>query len=499
MSDETIIVHKISEVYFRIQCNLEQAMSFRQYTSVKVPDAHFNPKFKMGTWDGRISFFDMRDATLPIGLLPWFVKFCKDYSYDYKFAFDTHELYNDITLEEVHDFYKHIFKDSSYYPRDYQDTQVFKSIKTKRGVIVSPTASGKSLVIYTMIRFLLAQNKRILLVVPNINLCNQMYSDFADYGYTDLKENVSVLYGKSTKYDPAKPILVSTWQSIYKKPASYFADFDAVLVDETHGAKAKGVSDVLKACVNAEYRIGLTGTLTNDLSYNKTIYGYLGPKITDIKSKELIDQGYLAKIKVANMIIKYPSAMVNRSRRYNEEVDLITYNSDRNKIFPYIINNIRKTDNVMILVEKIDKHLKPIKEYLEEEFPDRPIFVIHGATDGDKREEIRKGMEEQDGAILLASYGTMSTGANIKKLHHIIFASSYRSKIKVLQSIGRGLRTHESKERIIIWDIVDDLTWVKRTGTIGYNYVYKHWLERLKYYKDQGFDFINKKLNLKEL
>lgn len=492
-----ITIDMLNEVFLRINCNIEQAMELKEYTSCYAPNFMFNPRFRAKIWNGKISFFNMKDQTLPIGLLPQFFKFCEEFNYNYQFKFDKLNLYNVISNDELLEFYKVIFKDTEYFPRDYQDESIQKALKNKRGVIVLPTASGKSAVIYCIIRFLLAQDKKILLVVPSINLTEQMFTDFIDYGFKNAEDFCSVLYNKSTKYNENRPILISTWQSIYKRPESFFEKFDAVIEDEAHGGKSTSLQTVLKKCINAEYRIGLTGTLPTNQAELFTIFGYLGPKIYYKKSKELIDRGVLSKIKIANLVLRYSDNAIQsiKDSTYSEQTDFVIQYEPRNDIFKFIINKVDQKHNILILCYKIE-HLKNIEKYIKQNFPNKSLYVVYGKTEADEREEIRKLMEKMDGAILLASYGTLSTGVNIKKIHHVVFASSYKSKIKVLQSIGRGLRKHDSKDKLVLWDIVDNLCFTKRTGNIKTNYTYEHWLQRLKFYKEQGFSFLNKEIKI---
>lgn len=369
--------------------------------------------------------------------------------------------------------------------------------------------SGKSIMIYSILRFIMEDTTgKILIVVPSINLVNQLFSDFKEYGWYDSYDDVTLLYGKSKNYDPNKKVTISTWQSIHKKGQKFFNDFTGIIVDEAHGAKSLSIQTVLKKCINAEYKLGTTGTLPTEMVDKYNIYGYLGPVIYKLKSKTLIDKGFLSDIRIVNMHIKYPieDIKLNKEQNYNEEVDFIINNEKRNKVFKYIIDSKyinNDKDNVLILAQRIN-HIDNIVSYLEETYPDKDILRIDGSTNPEERERVRKYIEDTDGVILVATYGTLSTGVNIPKLHHVIFASFYKSKIKVLQSIGRGLRKHKSKGIIIIWDLIDDMRWKKqvRSNTrseLGYNYAYQHYLERLKYYEEQGFKFLNKKIILNNL
>jgi hypothetical protein len=370
--------------------------------------------------------------------------------------------------------------------------------KTTNGLI-----HHNSLSIYAIIRLLRAINKKILLVVPNIGLVEQMYSDFDSYGHDNLSREVEKLYARYSddfrKHD-AKPVLISTYQSIIKKRSDFFKEFDCVIVDECHGTKSdsKSLQQILKACTNADYRFGFTGTLPDEKADLYTIHGYIGPTLFSIKAGELIDKGVLSKIKIANIIMKYPLSAIKEchGRDYNFEVDYVMQHAPRNKVLNFILDNTPDTLNTLILVSRIEKHLKPLIAFLEKKYPNKEILVVYGGVDALEREKIRKKMESKTGLILIATYQTLSTGWNVKNLHQIVFFASYKAKITVLQSIGRGLRTHESKEHLILFDCVDDLTYKKRTGTVHKNYIYEHFLKRLEYYKYQGFNYINKVINL---
>lgn len=515
MSEQPIHVYKPNEVYLQLQnINQSQKMELGEFFSRKVKNYFFNPLYKAKKWDGTVRFFNLMNHTLPIGLLPMFKEFCKRYQYSYEYKFDyNEELEIEISNEDINNFCNTLFSNTDIKLRDYQEESISKAIRHKRGVIELCTSGGKSAIIYSIIRFILAayEESKILLIVPNINLVNQMFSDFQDYGWESHGKYISTIYSKSHNIDWDKPVIISTWQSIYKKSESFFERFNAVLVDETHGSAAKSVQSCLKKCISAEFRIGLTGTLPNDSCDLLNIFGYLGPKLFTLKSSELIKKGFLSNIKIANVVLKYPEQEIYNfwhsedgiisKDNYNQELKFVFNHSKRNRIFKYIIKKINKEDNILILCGLVD-HLKSIKEYLQKEFPDRDVLEIYGQTDVEVREETRKLANIEGGKIIVASFGTMSVGVNINRLHHIFLASSYKSKIRVLQSIGRGLRKHESKEKLIVWDIIDNLTWVyKRKNKLvkHLNSFYSHWLQRLQFYKNQEFNFVTKTINIDEL
>lgn len=263
------------------------------------------------------------------------------------------------------------------------------------------------------------------------------------------------------------------------------------------GSKASVLSKLMKWCTNAYYKIGTTGTLPNDKCDLLQIREVVGDVIFELKSKELIDAGVLTKIKIANIIAKYPAEFIkkNKGRSYPEEVKMVEEYQDRNKVLELILSHTDPSHNILILMNHL-KHVKLIQEWLEEKYPDKKVSVITGAVSGSERSQIRTGIENEDGTILLATYATCSTGINMPKLHDVILYANSKSKIKVLQSIGRGLRKHKTKNQIILYDVIDDLTYQTSRGRLVENYLVKHWKERMNYYKEQEFPVINTSINI---
>jgi len=503
-----IIVNKKDEAFFQLKCKYDCALELKEFFSCHKKGFQFHPKYKYGSWNGKISFFNIEECTLPIGLYPQLNEFSKKFGYKLQLNFDTSSMRNEISQEDLQELYNNIFNEN-FMPREHQHISIKKCIEFKRGIIEAVTSSGKSNMLYALTRFILATNpdKKVLIIVPSISLVNQMASDFEEYGFTEAKEYINKLYGTSKSYDKDRPILISTWQSIYKRPISFFKDFVGVLCDEVHIASTKsnmsgigGIHKVLSKCINAEYRLGFTGTLPEDKSDLWTIYGYLGPKLHKVGYKELMDKGILSKIKIANVIIKYPEQFckMNKKRPYPEEVKEINNYEDRNKVFKFILDKIDKKENIIILCTYID-HLIKIVKYIKENYKDRKIYQIYGKTDVDDREEIRKSIDNEEGVILVATFKTMGTGINIKRIHHVIFGSSTSSKINVLQSLGRGLRIHNTKKKLIVWDLIDNLTIKNKNGTITKNYVFKHFEERIKFYKEAEFSTVTTKIEIDKL
>lgn len=486
-----IIIEKSNESFAQIHCDEEINHEINNLFSAFAPGYRFNPRYKHHLWDGKVRAYSAITQLLPIGLVDNLIKWCKKKNYSYKLQFFD-DFKDDIDINDLE-------KDLDSYItgglkiRDYQLNAVHAALTNKKGMLLSCTGSGKSLMIYSIFRYLLEKKKarRILLIVPSTMLVEQMYTDFTDYGWKDIELDVEKLYsGQKPTYK--SPVLISTWQSLDKQDKSFFEKYDAIVVDEAHQAKASVLSRIVKSAFNAEYKIGTTGTLPAELSDQLLINGVLGNVVFELKSKELIDRGYLSKMTIATIYLRYPTDFIkeNKDRNYPEEVKMVEEYDNRNKVLNFVIDHTPATNNMLILVTHRE-HLDSIKKYLEKSYPDRKVSIINGSIKAKDREEIRVGLEEEDGTLLVATYKTMSTGVNIPKLHAVMLYSNSKSRIQVLQSIGRGLRKHNTKNKVIIYDIVDDLSYKTRTGKTKKNYCMQHYDERYAFYKEQEFPIVS--------
>lgn len=494
-----VILRKINESILEIECEDDIKHELYNRYSYYVPGYQFQPRYKLHVWDGKIHLYNKRTDSVPYGLIYDILKKGKDDGYNFiSENFNIDELFDDTSDEWFDKEIKDNMKNCSFGVRDYQDDAIKKAMKNKRGVLLSCTGSGKSLMIFNILKLFIKKNpkKKSVLIVPSVSLVEQMYNDFKDYGWEDIDKDVTKLYG-GTETDFGANVLISTWQSLQEKPEDFFEDYKMVLVDEAHTAKASVLSKILKMCTNAEYKIGTTGTLPTDESESMEIQGSFGEVIFELRSKDLIDRGLLTEIKIGNILLKYPFDIIkkNKSRTYPEEVKFVEEYIDRNKSLKFIFDKLPKTHNTLILVNKLN-HLDDVKNWLVENRPERTVHVIKGSVSAKIRESIRQGIENVEGAVIVATFSTMSTGINIPKLHEIILYSNSKSKIKVLQSIGRGLRKHATKDKVILFDVIDDLRYANRHGRIVENYLIKHWNERMKYYEEQGFGCVNMELTI---
>jgi superfamily II DNA or RNA helicase len=485
VEDNTVIITNKDEVYVKISCNEGISYELREFFTFHIPGYQFTPQFRAKLWDGKIRLYDVRTQQIYRGLIPYVTKFCKERDYVCEYKNETYD--EEFSLQEAHEFIKKL--DLSMQPRDYQVDAFVHAIRSRRALLLSPTASGKSFIIYLIMRYINA--KKLLIIVPTISLVSQLAGDFADYGF-DSDTNIHKIFSGQEKTTD-KPVTISTWQSLHKLPKSYFEQFDAVIGDEAHLFKAKSLTDIMTGLINAKYRIGTTGTLDGTKTHKLVLEGLFGTVLKVTTTKELMDQKVVADFNIKCLLLKHPDSVCQalKNASYQEEIEYLVLNESRNKFISNLALSLN--GNTLVLYQYVDKHGKLLYDMINNKIKDnRKCFFIYGKTDVEVREETRHIVEKETNAIIIASYGTFSTGINIRNLHNIIFASPSKSRVRNLQSIGRGLRKSETKDTATLFDIADDLRFKKRE-----NFTLKHFVERIKIYSDEKFSFKIYKIELK--
>ena len=485
-----LVISKKNEVHLQVKSDTHVYYELSDYFTFEVPGAKFMPQYRSKYWDGKIRLFSNHTGEIYVGLLDKLIQFCEDHKYTYQFEDNKYygtpfEVNKMISKEGVKDYMGYI---SKYKPRDYQIEGVYDALKCNRRLIISPTASGKSLMIYSIVRYFVEQNKNTLIVVPTTSLVEQMYKDFSDYGW-DVGSYCHKIYaGKDRETD--SQVIITTWQSIYKLPRKYFERFDVVLGDEAHQFKSKSLVSIMTKLSNAKYRYGYTGTLDGTQTHKWVLEGLFGPSYKIIKTDELMKKGHLAKLDINVLLLKHPP---NKFETFEDEVQYIINHNQRNKFIKNLALDLR--GNTLILFARVETHGRPLFDLINKSniIESRNVFFIHGGVETQDREKVREITENENGAIIVASYGTFSTGINIKNLHNIIFASPSKSRIRNLQSIGRVLRKSDKKEKATLYDIADDISYKSRK-----NYTLNHLIERIKIYNEENFNYDIKNIPLKK-
>lgn len=483
----TIIIEKYNEVYVRIfsDSSIEQELS--DFFKFRVPGYKYMPLYKNKLWDGFTRLYNIHTKTLYVGIVDYVYQFAQRNGYTVELKNSVH-IDNGYTTDQIKNFADSLNLHARGEPveiYDYQVNAVHNALNKNRALIISPTSSGKSLIIYTIVRWHLENNRKCIIILPSTQLVEQLYSDFTDYSSNNgfsVDDNCQKLYSGFSKQF-TKNVLLTTWQSVFRLQKDYFNQFDCVIVDEAHQAKSKSLISILEKMPNVKYRIGATGTLDGSQTHKLTLEGLFGKEYKVISTKELMDDGKVADLRISCLLLKYSkeSRELLKKAEYKNEIAWLISNPARNKFIRNLA--ISTNGNTLVLFQFVEKHGKVLYDLIKAKVKnDRKVFFIHGGVDASDREEIRTILKQHSNAILIASYGTLSQGVSIPSIENVIFASPYKSKIKVLQSIGRGLRLNEGKSHCKLFDIADDLSHKSYK-----NHTLNHALERFKLYTAEQF------------
>lgn len=482
---------------------LEQ--DFSDFFTFLTPGYKFMPKYKSGIWDGKTRLYNQRTKYLPAGLVDVAKKFAALREEEIEVNIEPNEL--NIDPEEILEFVDSLNLHARGKPielREYQREAIVRIIQQRRCIAIAPTSSGKSALLYCLIRWLLAKEpeERILLVVPSTQLVEQMYSDFADYSSGngwDVEQEVQMLYSGKEKVF-SKSVMISTWQSLnsmMKNGTKMFSDIveqtTVGLYDEAHGYKSTEVIKTMDKFIHAYRRVGTTGTLDGSKINELTLTGLMGPTFQVTTTKQLMDDGHVTPLKIQAIVLKHPeeTRKFHKGMKYTEEINYIVSSEKRNTFISRLA--LSCTGNTLILYNFVDRHGSVIYDEIVRRNTDenRKIYFIHGAVATKEREIIRKIVEIESNAIIVATASLFSTGTNIPSLENIIFAIPTKSTIRVRQSIGRGLRLKTGKKFCTLFDISDDMSYKSYRNT-----TLKHLVERIRIYDQEQFDYKIVKIDL---
>ena len=475
-----LLIRKKNEVYLKVEAEPHLHKEAAEYFSFEVESAKYmQRKNRYRGWDGKVHLYSPATGEIYCGLVSYFTEWAKERGYQYEFK--QHETFghpveeNDlITPEGVVGFVKGLRLPVKV--RDYQYQAIYECLKYNRRLLLSPTASGKSLMVYSLVRYHVNLNRKILIVVPTTSLVEQMYKDFEEYGWMASKYCHKIYSGqeKDTKAD----CIITTWQSVYKQPRKWFEKFDVVIGDEAHQFKAKSLTTIMHKLHGCKYRIGFTGTLDGANVNQLVLEGVFGRCSQVTKTHNLMKQGHVSNLSVKILVLKHEEQIFEG---YQDEMNYLCEHETRNKFIRNLACDLK--GNTLVLFNYVEKHGLPLYEMINSH-TDKPVHLVYGGVDVDDREEIRRLVENEDNSIIVASYGTFSTGINIKRLHNLVFASPSKSRVRNLQSIGRVLRQYRGKEIATLYDIADDIS-----RDNGKNYTLLHLFERLKIYKEEKFNY----------
>ena len=484
-----ITIRKKNEVYVTVKTEPHISQELSDLFTFDVPGAKFMPQYRSKYWDGKIRLFSPATGEVYGGLVDKIVNWARKSEYSLEFEDNKHYgtpfEQNDIISREGVKSY--MTKISRHKPRNYQVDAVYDALKYNRKLLVSPTASGKSLMIYAVVRYFVETKKKVLLVVPTTSLVEQMFKDFEDYGW-NAQDYCHRIYSGKEKTNEF-PVTITTWQSIYKLKRPFFKDFDVAIGDEAHLFKSKSLVSIMTKMDGAKYRYGFTGTLDGSQTHKWVLEGLFGPSYKVTQTKELIDKGHLSKLQIRVLLMKHDA---QKFETYEDELQYIIGHPKRNNFIKNLVLDLK--GNSLILFSRVATHGEILYKSINSSVNDsRKVFYVHGGVEAEEREKIREITEQERNAIIVASYGTFSTGINIKNLHNVIFASPSKSRIRNLQSIGRVLRKGDNKTTAVLYDIADDISYQSRK-----NYTLNHLIERIKIYNEEKFNYEIIQVGLKE-
>jgi superfamily II DNA or RNA helicase len=382
---------------------------------------------------------------------------------------------------------KEISKIDGFTYYDYQEDSLNEFIKNGRGISLVATGGGKALIAGGLCKTFLDHypHFKIIIVVPNVSLLNQLYYSFLDeFGISCISR-----WGDGKLPDLSQNILIANSQiltSDIKATLAVVGNYDVVIVDEVHtiNEKKNKISKVVHN-ITTPFKFGLTGTLPDSIMAGWNVIGKIGPIVYEKTSYELRKQGTITDVKIKMVLCQHERVPVfltgpNPTDKYNAEYDYVINYAPRNDVIKKLCDKL--VGNTLIVVDRLD-YISVLKKLLEG--GDKKIFVITGDTPTSERTEIQNTMDKEDGIICVAMSKCFSTGISIKNLHYAIFAYMGKGGVKTVQTIGRTVRKHSSKEVAVIFDIADNL-----------EYSRKHAKERLQIYKEQKIEYSITKIKI---
>ncbi|ANN87385.1 DNA helicase [Shigella phage SHBML-50-1] len=500
-----IKVHFYDFSHVRIDCEESTFHELRDFFSFEADGYRFNPKYKYGHWDGRIRLLDY-NRLLPFGLVGQIKKFCDNFGYkswidpqiNEKEELSRKDFDEWLSKLEIYSGNKRIE------PHWYQKDAVFEGLVNRRRILNLPTSAGKSLIQALLARYYLENYEgKILIIVPTTALTTQMADDFVDYRLFShaMIKKIGGGASKDDKYKNDAPVVVGTWQTVVKQPKEWFSQFGMMMNDECHLATGKSISSIISGLNNCMFKFGLSGSLRDGKANIMQYVGMFGEIFKPVTTSKLMEDGQVTELKINSIFLRYPDEFTTKlkGKTYQEEIKIITGLSKRNKwIAKLAIKLAQKDENAFVMFKHVS-HGKAIFDLIKNEYD--KVYYVSGEVDTETRNIMKTLAENGKGIIIVASYGVFSTGISVKNLHHVVLAHGVKSKIIVLQTIGRVLRKHGSKTIATVWDLIDDCGVKPKSANtkkkyVHLNYLLKHGIDRIQRYADEKFNYVMKTVNL---
>lgn len=480
-----ILIEKINEVYCRVTGDDVAVRQLAEHFTFLVPGHQYNPKYRAGIWSGCIHLLNLRTGYLYLGL----AKAAIDLAESLGFTVHIHPNLDPdkpINLAVIPQFVESL--GLPFEPYDFQIKSLEETLKRKKLLIISATSSGKTLIMYLIIRFL---GLKTLVIDPRKGLIKQLVKDFANYGY---KQPIHVIMEGATTVIPKECLVTSaTWQSLRKLPMSFFNQFDVVIGDEVHLFDASSLTGIMEKTTAVPYKIGVTGSLKESKTSTMQLEGLFGEQFQAISTREMIDRGISSNVEIIVIVFNHSKETQDQlppHHSYQDEDKVIINCEKRNK---YIVKMTEILEgNTLVMFRKVGKHGDVLNEMLSK--GSKQCVYVHGGIDSDTREDVRQLLEDNDDIIALASSGTTSTGTSINNIQNMIQTNGIKSGVDVKQTLGRGLRKDGKENNLRFYDLADKLTRKQSKDPTGYSY--KHLLARLEIYAEQQLPYKIIEVNL---
>lgn len=485
---DLVRLHKVNETYIQVKADPGIVFELADHFTFDVPGAKHTPKFKLGVWDGKIRLLNKVTGAIYAGLADEIVKLCEDRGYEVEC--DWSRSANEFSVVEAEKFVATLGLPEDRAPRDYQLDVLITAARYGRHVFLSPTASGKSLIIYLLAMYF---QKKVLVIVPTTHLVHQMVKDFGDYGFDPA--GIHKIYAGQPKETRA-PIVVTTWQSIGGASSEWLEKYGVIVADECHLFTAKTLKEIMERATHCALRFGFSGTLDGTKTHELVLKGLFGPIRKVANTTDLIEQGYLAKLNIKAIKLEYDQTVrdfIGKGRdgkpvEYKTEADFLITHEPRNRFIKNMTLGLK--GNSLVLFSRIE-HGETLWKMISSAAGDRKVFLIYGKVEGTERARIQQVVEGEEDAVVVASYQTFGTGTNVINLNNVVFASPNKGRIRNLQSIGRGLRKAGAKTDCTLIDIGDDMCLrSKKSGKVVYqNHTLRHFAIRINTYAEEAFPY----------
>lgn len=469
-----------------------------------IRNAHFRAR---GRWKGDVYFLYKGGLEAKVGMWAKIKTICEKFGFPFKVdGLKSRVFLGDVTEDEVRWFCMELMKDHPQIKsiRERQIDAVYKLVRYRYCLGSLATSAGKTFIMFLYIMFLRYKKmlNKVIIICHDADSVIQLHDEFVMYANGKFKLHAAMVHGGTKVHDIRDHrIIIGNFQTLANRPVEFFKGIDVVISDECQRATNDSIKYIIESCGDTTNRIGLSGSLKEDDSADMwQLYEHFGPVVCSVKKKELMDSGEATPIEIKVFILNWAtqeqrkylsnlrvSGKMTDIEMFHLEQEMVRESQERLKWITGFVGKAK--GNMLVLFNDVKGgYGKKLVEQFKLHTRGREVYYIDGTVDADMRDVIKKRMEEGNDKVLVATYTTYGTGKSIKNLHWIVCAESMKGHNIIAQGQGRGMRLHDEKEVYYWIDIVDDISILDEVYN-NRNYMMKQFDERLKLYKNDGFDF----------